>query len=89
MDALGEVALTDKARRRFLCEDNLAALERAQALSKQTGHSVGALSLAWLTSQPFPTFPIAGVSCMEHIAALKEAGDVVLTPEQRDYLRRL
>ena len=88
MDALGEGALTDKARRRFLCDENLAVLQRAQALSRETGYSVGAISLAWLTSQPFPTFPIAGVSKMEHIAALKEAGDCILTPEQRDFLRK-
>lgn len=89
MDAQGEAALTDKAKRRFLCEENLAALRRAQALSRQTGLSVSAISLAWLTSQPFGTFPIAGVSRMEHIAALKEAGDAVLTAQQRDSLRKL
>lgn len=89
MDAQGEGVLTDKARRRFLCEENLAVLKRAQALSKETGLSVGAISLAWLTSQPFPTFPIAGVSRMEHIEALKEAGDAVLTAQQRDWLRRV
>lgn len=89
MDAQGEGVLTDKARRRFLCEENLVVLKRAQALSKDTGLSVGAISLAWLTSQPFPTFPIAGVSRMEHIEALKEAGDAVLTAQQRDWLRRV
>ena len=89
MDAHGAHILTDKARRRFLCEENLAVLERAQALSAQAGCSVGAISLAWLTSQPFPTFPIAGVSRMEHIEALREAGDTALTPQQRDFLRRL
>lgn len=88
MDAQGEAVLTDKARRRYLCEENLQVLKRAQALSKDMGYSVGAISLAWLTSQPFPTFPIAGVSRMEHIDALKEAGEAVLTPEQRDYLRK-
>ena len=89
MDAQGEAVLTDKARRRFLCEENLAVLKRAQALSKETGLSVGTISLAWLTSQPFPTFPIAGVSRMEHINALKEAGDAMLTVQQRDWLRKL
>ena len=89
MDAEGEQALSDKARRRFLCADNLEVLRRAQALSAQTGLSVNAISLAWLTSQPFGTFPIAGASRMEHIQALKEAGDAVLSAEQRDYLRKL
>lgn len=89
MDTVGEQALTDKARRRFLCSENLAVLARTQALSEETGLSVGAISLAWLTSQPFPTFPIAGVSRMEHVQALKEAGDAVLTEQQRDSLRKL
>ena len=89
MDASGEAALTDKARRRYLCPENLEALGRAQALSRETGLSVNAISLAWLTSQPFPTFPIAGVSKMAHIEALGEAGDARLTPAQRDSLRRL
>lgn len=88
MDAHGEAVLNDKTRRRFLCEENLQTLARTQALSKATGLSVGALSLAWLTCQPFPTFPIAGVSSLEQVAALKEAGDAVISPEQRDELRR-
>ena len=62
---------------------------RSRALSKETGLSVNAIALAWLTSQPFPTFPIAGVSKMEHIEALREAGDAILTAQQRDSLRRL
>lgn len=89
MDAAGETALTDKARRRYLCAENLDVLGRAQELSRQTGLSVAAVSLAWLTSQPFATFPIAGASRMAHIEALREAGDACLTPEQRDFLRRM
>ena len=85
----GEAILPDKARRRYLCEENLAVFERCRTLSAQTGYSVNAIALAWLTSQPFPTFPIAGVSKMEHIDALREAGDAILTAEQRDGLRRL
>ena len=89
LDQGGEAILPDKARRRYLCEENLAVFERCRALSAQTGFSVNAIALAWLTSQPFPTFPIAGVSRMEHIDALREAGDAVLTAQQRDGLRRL
>ena len=89
LDQGGEAILPDKARRRCLCEDNLAVVDRCRARSAQTGLSVNAIALAWLTSQPFPTFPIAGVSKMEHIDALREAGDAILTAEQRDGLRRL
>ena len=89
LDQGGEAILPDKARRRYLCEENLAVFDRCRALSAQAGLSVNAIALAWLTSQPFPTFPIAGVSKMEHIDALREAGDAILTAEQRDGLRRL
>ncbi len=85
----GEGTLSDKARRRYLYPENLEVLERVRELSRQTGCSVAALSLAWLTNQPFSTFPIAGVSRMEHFKDLKEAADVVLTPQQRDSLRRM
>ena len=50
---------------------------------------MGALALAYLTCQPFPTFALAGASRVAHVLALKEAGDTVITPRQRDELRRL
>ena len=89
MDALGEAGLPDKARRRYLCGENLAVFERARRIAQETGRSVSAIALAWLVEQDYPSFPIAGVSRMEHIVALKEAGDTVLTKEQRDYLRKM
>lgn len=85
----GEAALPEKAKRRYFCPENLTCLERAQTLSRQTGLSVNALALAWLTAQPFPCFPIAGGSRIEHVLALKEAGNAVLTSEQRDFLRKM
>jgi len=84
----GEAALPDKAKRRYHFPDNIAVFNRAKAIADETGLSVNAVALAWLTSQPFPTFPIAGMSRMEHVTALKEAGDAILTPQQRDYLRK-
>ena len=86
---LGEQGLPPKAKRRFHFPENIAAFERAKEISRQTGLSMSAVALAWLTSQPFPCMPIAGVSKMEHFDALREAADAVLTPEQREYLRAL
>ena len=84
----GEASLPDKARRRFYYPENLAVYERLCRLSAETGYSVGALSLAYLTSQTaFDTFPIAGVSSLKQVEALREAGDAVLTPEQVEWLR--
>lgn len=88
-DALGEEGLSDKARRRFLYPENQSIYTRLCVLREQTGLSVGALSLAYLTCQPFPTFPQVGVSSVEQVEALREAGDAVITPRQRDELRTL
>lgn len=84
---LGEAGLPEGTRRDFMCPENMAVYRRLLALREQTGLSVGALSLAWLTCQPFPVFPQCGASRLEHVLALGEAGDAVITPEQRDYLR--
>lgn len=84
----GEEALNDKVRRRFLFPENMEIYEKLCKLSAETGYSVGALSLAYLTSQTkFDTFPIAGASSMKQLEALREAGDAALTPEQVDWLR--
>lgn len=85
--ALGEAALPDKARRRYHFPENTAVFSRAQELSRRTGLSISAIALAWLTSQPFPCMPIAGVSKMEHFESIRDAGDALLAPEQRDWLR--
>ena len=87
LDTRGDSALTDNLRREFDCPENRAVLERIRAVSGETGLSVGSIALAWLTGQPFPTFPLIGASRVEHVLALREAGDAVLTDAQRDLLR--
>lgn len=89
LDALGEAGLPDKAKRRFLYPENLAVYERLKIVREQTGLSVGALALAWLTCQPFPVFPLCGASNLSQIAELKETGDAVISPEQREFLRSM
>jgi len=49
--------------------------------------TIGALALAYLTCQPFPTFPLCGASKVEHVTALKEAADAVISAEDREFLR--
>lgn len=89
MAANGLDALPDKAKRRFLTPGNLEILERIQSLSAQTGLTVSALSLLWLMEQPFTTIPIVGMSRLEHVEALHDACDASITPQQRDYLRKM
>ncbi len=88
-DTLGEAGLPDKAKRRFLYPNNIEVYERMKVIREQTGMSIGAIALAWLTCQPFPTFALTGASRIEHVLSLKEAGNAILTHEQRDYLRTI
>lgn len=85
----GEAGLSPKARDRYYYPENLAVFERVLKVCDQTGLSAGAVAMAWLMAQPFPVYPIVGVSRMEHLEALKETGNAVITPEQRDYLRKM
>lgn len=87
LDTLGEEGLPDKAKRRFLHPFNTAIYERLCALREKTGLTIGALALAYLTCQPFPTFPLCGASKVEHVTALKEAADAVISAEDREFLR--
>ena len=88
LDQLGPDGLPDKARRRFLYPENLEIYERMKVVREQTGLTIGAIALAYLTSQPFPTVPLVGASRIEHVLALKDAADATLTAEQREYLRK-
>ena len=89
LDKSGEAALTENLRREFDSPENRKILERIRTVQEETHLSVGSIALAWLTSQPFPTFPLAGASRPEHVEALREAGEAVLTDCQRDFLRRM
>ncbi len=73
LDDLGWENLKPALREDYGCRENLETMEKLRALRNETGSSVGALALAYLTHQPFPTFALAGGSRPEHIAALKEA----------------
>lgn len=84
----GAEALGDKAKRRYLCKENLDLLERTAKVAQETGLSVNSVALAYLTNQPFPCFPIAGASRIGQVLALREAGDACLSAEQIDFLRK-
>ena len=87
LDELGWEKLPENLKNDYGCEENLQIVERLRALRGETGLSVGALALAYLTYQPFPTFALVGASRIEHVLALQEAGDAVISPQQRDSLR--
>ena len=89
LDAGGEAALPERVKAEFYSGKNTACLERIRKVREETGYSVGAVALAYLTSQPFPTFALAGASRLYQVEALREAGDAVLTQEQCAFLRNV
>ena len=56
-------------------EDNLKKYELLLKLREETGHSLQALSLAYLISQPFQVFPIGAVRKTQQLQGCLEAGD--------------
>lgn len=87
LDDLGWDRLPENLKHGYGCDENLRIYRRLRMISRETDLSVGALALAYLTHQPFPTFALAGASRIEQVLALKEAGNAVISPQQRDELR--
>ena len=83
----GEEALSPKARARFHFPENIAIAERLRTLCAEYGCAPAAMSLAWLTNQPFATVPIISARNPEQLLESLAAGDIVLMDDQRDGLR--
>ena len=87
--AAGEDALSPKAKARFHFPENIAIAQKMRAMCEELCCSPAALSLAWLTNQPFATVPIISASRPEQLLDSLSAGDVVLTKAQTDALRTM
>ena len=79
----GEDALPEALKRDFVSEDNFRRYQAVLKVREETGLSVGAISLAFMTGQArFFTLPIVGVSRLSQVEPLREAADARLTPGQ-------
>ncbi len=79
-------SLSAKARERFLSERNLRTYGLLKEISERTGNGIGALSIAYLTSQPFPVYPIVGFSSLLQAQSMEEAGSIMLGKEDLELL---
>jgi aryl-alcohol dehydrogenase-like predicted oxidoreductase len=61
--------------------------ERARKLAGELGFSANQVALAYLSSHPFPVFPIIGTTDPRHLAEDIAAADLTLTAEQVRWLR--
>ncbi len=79
----GEAALSDKARKRYLCEENLRRLEVIKEFSQKYHCSVAALICGAFCSFESPeVFPIIGGSRLSQIVDSLNGADVALTREE-------
>lgn len=67
-------------------EDNFQRLERVQALAKERGVLPIAIALAYVLSQPFPTFPLIGPRQLSETRTSLPALAITLTPEEVRWL---
>ncbi|MBQ4088223.1 MAG: aldo/keto reductase [Clostridia bacterium] len=79
----GEEALSEKAKKRYLCRENLKKVEIMKALSQKYHCSVGAIVCGAMCSISAPdTFPVIGGSRVSQIQDSMSGADVVLTREE-------
>lgn len=78
-DRVGLDGLAPALRDAYDNERNRSRFEKVRRLSRQTGQSIAALSLAWLTSQPeFPVIPVVWAGNAAQMAEILPAGDLLL-----------
>lgn len=87
--SVGEQGLSPKARARFHVPENVDVAHRLAELCGRCGCSPAALSVAWLTNQPFPTIPVVSASSAPQLLDTLGAGDVVLTQDEVRWLRAM
>lgn len=82
-----EAALSEKARKRYLCDENLERIEIIKELSNKYGCSIAALICGAFCSFEAPkVFPIIGGSRLSQIEDSMNGGDVGIT---KDELKRI
>ncbi len=81
-------ALPERLRKMYSNGENIERLRRLQRVSEEVSLSISAISLAYLTNQPFPTFPIAGFANVQQLLESIEAGDAELSFETIQYLEK-
>ncbi len=79
----GVDALSEKAKKRYLCEENLEKVETMKALSDKYNCSVGAIVCGAMCSINCPdTFPVIGGSRVSQIEDSMSGSDIVLNSDE-------
>lgn len=66
----------------YWSDGNLRTYERLLNLQNETGHSLQALSAAYLLNQPFQVIPVGSARTTEQLEGFLEASDIVIPAEK-------
>lgn len=79
-------SLSDKAKDRYLCEDNLRRYEAVKQLAEKYNTSVGAIAVAWIASHTDVTaMPIIGCKNEAQLADSLKAANITLTQNEIEF----
>jgi aryl-alcohol dehydrogenase-like predicted oxidoreductase len=81
--------MPEAQRERFLADGRFDQVERLRSYAEARGHSLLALAMSWLASNPTVVSVIAGATRPEQVAANVAAVDWKLTDEERDEISTL
>lgn len=81
IDGVGQVAYS-----RFATADNLSRLERVKKYADESGLSISAVVLGYITENHFPAAAIIGCKSCEQLEDSLTAADVSIPPETVDWL---
>ncbi len=82
----GKAALSEKAKERYLCKENLDRLVKLMALADQRDVSLSALLLSYIYSRPFTSVPVVGCSNVSQLEDSMSATNLILHETEIDYL---
>lgn len=71
-------AIPESLKAVYWNEENLRSYEKLLEIQKETGHSLHALSVAWLFGQPFQAFGLGSARTTEQLRGLCEASEIEL-----------
>lgn len=85
----GTEKLSEKAKQRYLCDENLKRFEKLKILAKEMNVSVNAVNLAYLTSQKkICVVPVIGAKNKKQLNENLNFCDITLTCDMLEFLER-
>lgn len=70
----------------FYSADNFARKERLHIFAEARGMSIFEAALGWVINQAFPVIALCGPQNVDEVANCAQAGDLILTTKERDWL---